>query len=480
MVEEEEEENLLQGKFKHLTNIVQRKDKAETAPLQGKFSQTPIQKQKAKPNNTGLPDNLKSGVENLSGYSMDDVKVHYNSFKPAQLQAHAYAQGTDIHLGPGQEKHLPHEAWHVVQQKQGRVKPTMQMKGVKVNDDVGLETEADVMGKKLGHTSTPKWGNSLIPQNAMGLKNQLHKKTSQQTIKPAQLMSTQEGINLQTELAITVGIFNDYLARLGKTMGETSATELRETHAVMSQVTNAAASPMRWSPPSVDEESPFTLWLAGERADVAHMNCWEFVVYIAIQAALLTKQTVLATLLNDEEFYADGIKDVFDEGEAMVELGEDDPWSSHLSFGDALVLERPERHVCLYIGNDECADLGTGAVNNGVRIMNIDDMLGSQEEDIGKQQGHIQWVCSDWLNQEEKPASHRYATGEQQLAFRQLINGEGEFRDALPVGELLERAVNRLGEIAEDPDLQGRIRGVMDLTSSMKKVARLDWIGALA
>jgi hypothetical protein len=107
----------------------------------------PIQK---KENNTGLPDNLKTGVENLSGYSMDDVKVHYNSDKPAQLQAHAYAQGTDIHLGPGQEKHLPHEAWHVVQQKQGRVKPTMQMKDkLNVNDDAGLEREADMMGEKV-------------------------------------------------------------------------------------------------------------------------------------------------------------------------------------------------------------------------------------------------------------------------------------------------------------------------------------------
>ncbi|WP_299259843.1 DUF4157 domain-containing protein [uncultured Aquimarina sp.] len=100
-------------------------------------------------NSTGLPDNLKSGIENLSGYSMDDVKVHYNSSKPAQLQAHAYAQGTDIHLASGQEKHLPHEAWHVVQQKQGRVMPTMQFKGkVNVNDDAGLEREADVMGEK--------------------------------------------------------------------------------------------------------------------------------------------------------------------------------------------------------------------------------------------------------------------------------------------------------------------------------------------
>lgn len=108
--------------------------------------QVPIQK---KDNKTGLPDYLKTGIENLSGYSMDDVTVHRNSSKPAQLQAHAYAQGTDIHLAPGQEKHLPHEAWHVVQQKQGRVQPTLQLNGkVNINDDVALEKEADVMGKE--------------------------------------------------------------------------------------------------------------------------------------------------------------------------------------------------------------------------------------------------------------------------------------------------------------------------------------------
>lgn len=99
---------------------------------------------------SGLPAQLKAGIENLSGYSMDDVKVHYNSDKPAQLKALAYAQGTEIHLATGQEKHLPHEAWHVAQQKQGRVKPTLQMKGgVNVNDDTGLEGEADKMSKVL-------------------------------------------------------------------------------------------------------------------------------------------------------------------------------------------------------------------------------------------------------------------------------------------------------------------------------------------
>jgi hypothetical protein len=102
-----------------------------------------------KPNKTGMPDNLKSGIENLSGMSMDHVRVHYNSSQPAQLNALAYAQGSDIHVAAGQEKHLPHEAWHVVQQAQGRVQPTMQMKtGVAVNDNPVLEHEADVMGEK--------------------------------------------------------------------------------------------------------------------------------------------------------------------------------------------------------------------------------------------------------------------------------------------------------------------------------------------
>lgn len=145
-----EEEESLQGKFA----TVQLAEEEEL--LQGKFSadsnsQATAQREE-KPNNTGLPNQLKTGIESLSGMSLDGVKVHYNSSEPAQLNAHAYAQGTDIHVAPGQEQHLPHEAWHVVQQAQGRVEPTTQMNGTSVNDDVGLETEADVMGAKALQT----------------------------------------------------------------------------------------------------------------------------------------------------------------------------------------------------------------------------------------------------------------------------------------------------------------------------------------
>lgn len=138
----------LADKSVHAKQMAQLQSRADT--FSGQQHPT-IQRQE---NNTGLPDNLKTGMENLTGHSMDDVKVHRNSNKPAQLNAHAYAQGTDIHLAPSQDKHLPHELVPVVQQKEGRVKPTKQLKGkTNINDDAGLEKEADVLGAKALFTT---------------------------------------------------------------------------------------------------------------------------------------------------------------------------------------------------------------------------------------------------------------------------------------------------------------------------------------
>lgn len=116
---------------------------------------TAVQLVQQKANQTGLSDQLKSGIESLSGINMDHVKVHYNSSQPAQLHALAYAQGSDIYVAPGQEKHVPHEAWHVVQQMQGRVQATRQAKGVSMNDDPALEREADLMGEKAAIHKNP-------------------------------------------------------------------------------------------------------------------------------------------------------------------------------------------------------------------------------------------------------------------------------------------------------------------------------------
>lgn len=96
-----------------------------------------------------LPANLKSGIENLSGIAMDDVKVHYNSTQPNQLKAQVYTQGSAIHLASAQNKHLPNEAWHVVQQQHGRIKPIAQVKDEQLlNDEKDLEREADRLGEQ--------------------------------------------------------------------------------------------------------------------------------------------------------------------------------------------------------------------------------------------------------------------------------------------------------------------------------------------
>ena len=134
-------------------------------------------------NKTGLPDDLRDGVESLSGLEMSDVKVHYRSAEPKGINALAFAKGTDIHLAPGQEKHLPHEAWHVAQQKQGRVHPPTQTKGSPpINDDQGLEKEADIMGMKAtkmcgfnesreGYKNKPI--HAPVVQRAMGMEVEL-------------------------------------------------------------------------------------------------------------------------------------------------------------------------------------------------------------------------------------------------------------------------------------------------------------------
>lgn len=220
-----EEEEPIQGKFDTLQRAAE-----EEEPLQGKFESSAPAQREQKPNNTGMPDNLKSGIENLSGYSMDDVKVHYNSDKPSQLNAHAYAQGTDIHVAPGQEQHLPHEAWHVVQQKQGRVQPTMQMKaGVPVNDDVGLESEADVMGAKansLPVTSAQNHTENIQPKLTTDGKNTYQLKKSSMILQGEDVVNTDTKINTFIH---TRGGVHDWAAGRASELGPFSTIEAGAT-----------------------------------------------------------------------------------------------------------------------------------------------------------------------------------------------------------------------------------------------------------
>jgi hypothetical protein len=131
------------------TSTAQRKaQQAMATPGAGMHYTPPVAPSASSAGGQELPSELRTGVESLSGMDMGNVRVHYGSPLPARLNALAYAQGPNIHLARGEEKHLPHEAWHVVQQMQGKVQPTTRVEGVGVNDDAALEREADRMGTR--------------------------------------------------------------------------------------------------------------------------------------------------------------------------------------------------------------------------------------------------------------------------------------------------------------------------------------------
>lgn len=138
-----------------------RQESTRTNNQGGNFFACPTNEQQRAPcnkNKLELPNHIKLGIKELSGLSMDDVKVHYKSHKPAQLGALAYAQNNNIYLADNQEKHLPHEAWHIVQQKQGRVTATLRTHDVNINDDMALEREADIMGVRVAQSGVALTG----------------------------------------------------------------------------------------------------------------------------------------------------------------------------------------------------------------------------------------------------------------------------------------------------------------------------------
>ncbi|GLR16685.1 eCIS core domain-containing protein [Portibacter lacus] len=161
MIGDEEEEEEIQLK----RNNVQLKEDANIDNENNKQHQA-VQK---KDNAAEKPSPINDAPSQLKATDIipSGVNVHTESSKATEMGALAFAQGSDIHFAPGQFKPntragqelIGHELGHIVQQKEGRVQPTTQLKGVNVNNDKGLEKEADDFGVKfadsLQNKSTP-------------------------------------------------------------------------------------------------------------------------------------------------------------------------------------------------------------------------------------------------------------------------------------------------------------------------------------
>ncbi|MEI7025313.1 eCIS core domain-containing protein [Paenibacillus sp. y28] len=143
--EAEEEEIMLKP---DPTAAVQRMSIPEEDELQMK----PVQR---KTNTNGMSPEVQGKMEKAFNSDFSGVKIHEGS-DASEIGALAYTQGSDIHFAPGRyqpntqsgQELLGHELAHVVQQRQGRVRPTTQAKGIPINDDAALEKEADQLGSK--------------------------------------------------------------------------------------------------------------------------------------------------------------------------------------------------------------------------------------------------------------------------------------------------------------------------------------------
>lgn len=90
---------------------------------------------------------LRRAAEKAGNVDLSDVRLHYPSKECGRYDAAAFTCGTQIHIAAGREGSLPHELWHAVQQRQGRVQPTSTVEGALLNDAPALEKEADLMGE---------------------------------------------------------------------------------------------------------------------------------------------------------------------------------------------------------------------------------------------------------------------------------------------------------------------------------------------
>lgn len=124
-------------------DVVQKMDKTTTFK--------PVQRKR----NNNLPEDLQTKMEDSFGQDFSGVKIQKDSQEAVNLNALAFTEGDSIHFAPGKfdpssesgQELIGHELTHVVQQRSGVVKPSIQNKGKSINKDRKLEREADIFGQ---------------------------------------------------------------------------------------------------------------------------------------------------------------------------------------------------------------------------------------------------------------------------------------------------------------------------------------------
>ena len=125
-------------------------------PSQFKLNSSASPIQRAAEEESGIKEQMSQAL----GHDFSDVNIHTDSKAATNVGALAYTQGKDVHFAPGQfnpdttqgKELIGHEFKHKEQQDNNRVQATTEVNGMPVNDDKGLEKEADDAGKIAAQT----------------------------------------------------------------------------------------------------------------------------------------------------------------------------------------------------------------------------------------------------------------------------------------------------------------------------------------
>jgi len=295
--------------------IQQKNGKSFVKPKGAQDSFTPP-KSSGKQNNS-LPTKLQSNMESSLGHDFSNVGIHTNSQEAVQMNARAFTQSEQVHFAPGEfnpssiegQNLIGHEFTHIAQQRAGVVKPTkILQKGVAINDNKGLESEADNFGRKAARgeavskyrgakasSSTTMQGKKNNTNLSENIKNALSP-TPQQTpvtqftlstdITTA-LSKTKVSINAQGIIVmIRAATVTERKAVLGDVAVLTLIRSNFKANLVAGIMSELLVGSQKWENPRGSDFYKYFVVKKGkgELPTTDSMNCWESIMYAAYLA----------------------------------------------------------------------------------------------------------------------------------------------------------------------------------------------------
>lgn len=345
-----------------------------------------------------LPDKLQSNMESSLGHDFSNVGIHTNSQQAVQMNARAFTQNEQVHFAPGEfnpnsskgQNLIGHEFTHVAQQRAGVVKPTKVLqKGVAINDNAGLENEADNFGRKavkgeiVSKYKGAKASSSVTMQGKKKDKSLSENLTN--ALSPVQQQSTVAQFTLSTDLTASLDITGppyyegviaiirsapvaERQAVLGDSYIMTLIRSSFTADLVARIMSELMVGSQEWENP---RGSDFYIYFvvnrgSGELPTTDSMNCWESIMY----AGYLARQIDATWIYN---FYnragvvlGTPLASPNPTPQVWAELG----WTASLpvvnasgvvNVGDLVFYTSPGAsipgHVAVYVGGDEVISL---------------------------------------------------------------------------------------------------------------------------